>query len=449
MEKPDYLLQGEAARLFPVLSNTSKEGRTTSIVLACLSKVEELGAELLASLGQRVGKRSRIETYTEVVFQTQSGKEKDRPDGLIVLKNGSKEWRAMVETKVGNNPLTVEQVERYRAIAKDCQIDCVITISNQFATVPANHPLEEIRKSRSKIPVFHWSWMYILTVADLLISNDSVADADQRVLLNELKRFLSHESAGVKGFDRMPPEWSELNRHVSAGGKILVKSDEAVAVLNAWHQETKDLALILSRHTDTSVSQKLSRKHVNDPANRQKDELQTLRDAQQLCAAFDIPGAAATLDLVADLNRRTIEVGMTLRAPEDKKSSKARLNWLLRQIKSESLDDIFVRMQWPGRSAETQFPISDLIADPTLCEKDKNGLQVVSFHIYVAKRLGARFTQQVNFIAELEQIVPAFYRDIGQNLMAWRKPAPKIKEPTSDVDVPDLEEEAEIEAQEG
>ena len=36
MHRPDYLLQGEAARLFPVLATTSKEGRTTSIVLACI-----------------------------------------------------------------------------------------------------------------------------------------------------------------------------------------------------------------------------------------------------------------------------------------------------------------------------------------------------------------------------------------------------------------------------
>ncbi|MDE4133934.1 hypothetical protein PXK00_12495 [Phaeobacter sp. QD34_3] len=449
MEKPDYLLHGEAARLFPVLSNTSKEGRTTSIVLACVSKVEELGAELLSSLGQRVGKRSRIETFTEVVFRSQTEKAKDRPDGLIVLNNGAKEWRAMVETKVGNTPLTVEQIEKYRAIAKECQIDCVVTISNQFATVPSNHPLEEVRKSRSKVPVFHWSWMYILTVADLLLSNDSVADTDQRILLNELKRFLTHDSAGVKGFDRMPPEWSELNRHVSAGGKILARSSEATAVLDAWHQETKDLALILSRHTDTAVSQKLSRKHVSDPSLRHKDELQLLREIQQLSATFDVPDAAAPLDVVADMNRRTIEVGMTLRAPEDKKSAKARLNWLLRQIKVENVDEVFVRMKWPGRSEDTQFPITDLIASPDLCEKDKNGLQVVSFHLYRAKRLGAKFIQQTNFIAELEQIVPAFYRDIGQNLVAWRKPAPKIKVPQPEVDLQSLEDEAEMEAQEG
>ncbi len=447
MEKPDYLLRGEAARLFPILSDTSKEGRTTSIVLACLSKVEEFGAELLSSLGQRVGKRSKIETYTEVVFQTQAQKEKDRPDGLIVLRTGTKEWRAMVETKVGNTPLTVEQIEKYRAIAKECQIDCVVTISNQFATVPSNHPLEEVRKSRSKIPVFHWSWMYILTVADLLLSSNSVADTDQRILLNELKRFLTHESAGVKGFTRMPAEWSELNRHVSAGGKILARSFEATTVVEAWHQETKDLALILSRHTDTAVSQKLSRKHISDPANRQKDELRLLREMQQLSATFDVPDAAAPLDVVADMNRRTIEVGMTLRAPEDKKSSKARLNWLLRQIKVDSLDDVFLRMKWPGRSEDTQFPVADLIASPDLCEKDKNGLQVVSFHIYTAKRLGAKFTQQSNFIAELEQIVPAFYRDIGQNLIAWRKPAPKIKDPQPEVDIQGLEDEAEMAAQ--
>lgn len=45
---PEYLIQGEQARLFPVLATTSKEGRTTSIVLACLAKIDEFGAALLA-----------------------------------------------------------------------------------------------------------------------------------------------------------------------------------------------------------------------------------------------------------------------------------------------------------------------------------------------------------------------------------------------------------------
>ncbi|CAM3840719.1 hypothetical protein PHIN109289_12175 [Phaeobacter inhibens] len=446
MERPEYLKQGEPARLFPVLSNNSKEGRTTSILLACLSKVEELASELLASLGQRTGKRTTIETFTEVVFDGQKEGSKDRPDGLIVVKNGSREWRAMVEAKIGNNPLTAEQIEKYRSLSKDNGIDCVITISNQFATLPASHPLEEVRKSRSKIPVFHWSWMFVLTAVDLLISNDGVEDDDQRVLLNELRRFLTHESAGIRGFDRMPPEWSELNKLVSAGGKILAKSSEAICVLDAWHQETKDLSLILSRQTEASVRERLNRKHAKNPADRHKDELNQLRETHQLQVSFDIPNAAAPLEVVADLNRRTIQAGMTLRAPEDKKSSKARLNWLLRQLKSDVGSDLFVRMTWPGRSEDTHFPLVELVADPDLCEKDKTGLQVVSFHIYVAKRLGAKFTQQTNFIAELEMIVPKFYREVGQDLSSWRKPAPRIRESQTDVSVQSIEDEAEVAA---
>lgn len=326
MQIPDYLAQGETARLFPVLATTSKEGRTTSIVLACISKIEEFGSELLQSVGKRVGKRSRIETYTEIVFKNEKVQIKDRPDGLIILTTGSKEWRALVEAKVGNSELGADQVEKYRDLAKDHGLDCVITISNQFATLPEHHPVEDVRKSRSKIPVFHWSWMSILTTTDILLNRDSVADEDQRLLLNELRRFLTHESAGVKGFDRMPPEWAEINRLVSAGGRIPAKSLEAAIVLDAWHQETRDLSLILSRQTETAVQERLPKKHKADPAQRRKDELQILREDGQLMSFLDVPDAAAPVEVVADIRRRTIEIGMSLRAPEDRVSSRARVN---------------------------------------------------------------------------------------------------------------------------
>lgn len=427
MNKPDYLLRGEVARLFPVLATTSKEGRTTSIILACLSSIDELGAELLGSVGQRTGRRGSIETYTEVVFKGQKDNVDDRPDGLIVLTNGKKEWRALVEAKVGNSRLSATQIEKYRTIAKDFGVDCVITISNQFATKPVHHPMNEVRKSRSRVPVYHWSWMYILTASELLVRGDNINDSDQMTLLKELLRFLRHESAGVKGFERMPAEWAELNRLVSAGGKIPARSDEAETVLHAWHQETKDLSLIISRDTETVVSEKLSRRHAKDPAERHKDECRDVRETNQLRATLDIPGAAAPLEIVADIQRRTIEVGMSLRAPIDRQTSKARVNWLLRQIKVENTDGIFIRLNWPGRSDASQFSLEALRTDPSICVVGKERLQVSSFYVFASKRLGAKFTQQLNFITELEKIVPSFYGNIGQNLVEWRKPAPKIR----------------------
>lgn len=425
---PDYLAQGEAARLFPVLSTTSKEGRTTSIVLACMVQIEELGAALLQSVGQKRGKRASIRAFTEVVFKNQSKAIKDRPDGLLVLKVGSREWRALVETKVGSNPLEADQVERYRILAKENNVDCVITISNQFATTPSAHPVEEVRKSRSKIPVYHWSWMHVVTTAELLVRNEEVADSDQLLLLNELRRFLNHESAGVQGFHRMPREWGDLNKLVSSGGVIPVRSPEAQVVVDAWHQETRDLSLILSRLVETSVSEKLPRKHINDPTQRKKDELLRLREEHQLQCTLDIPDAAAPIEITADLKRRCVDVGMSIRAPEDKKSTRARLNWLLRQIKVENLEDLYIRLLWPGASDPTQHLVSDLREDIAICEDGKDHLVTHGFHVFLSKRLGARFTQQANFISDLEEVVPLFYGKVGANLSVWKKPAPRIKQ---------------------
>ncbi len=443
---PDYLKQGETARLFPVLATTSKEGRTTSIVLACLCKIDEFGAQLLASVGQKVGKRSSLQTFTEIVFQKQSADIKDRPDGLIVLKVGSRNWRAIVEAKVGSAELDPDQVERYRILAKENGVDCVITISNQFATSPGSHPVESVRKSRSKIPVFHWSWMHILTAADLLVSGDNVGDDDQRLLLNELRRFLTHESAGVKGFDRMPKEWSELNKLVSSGGAIAAKSPVAQTVMEAWHQETRDLSMILSRMTGMTVSEKLPRKHAGNPAQRQKDELIELRDDNCLRSVLVVPDAAAPIEITADIMRRSVDVGMSLRAPDDKKSTKARLNWLLRQIKATETDDLFIRLLWPGTSEPTQFPLSELRANVDLASEGKEHLSATGFHVFVSERLGGRFTQQTNFISEIERIVPAFYGEIGANLAAWVRKAPQIKAERSsgqDVSPSGLAEDAE------
>ena len=424
---PDYLKQGEAARLFPVLSTTSKEGRTTSIVLACLCKIDEFGARLLSSVGQRVGTRASVKTYTEVGFQKQSAENKDRPDGLIAVRIGAREWRALVEAKVGKSELDADQIERYRALAKENGIDCVITLSNQFATSPESHPIEQIRKSRSRVPVYHWSWMHILTTADLLISGEQVADVDQLFLLNELRRFLTHESAGVKGFDRMPKEWTELNKLVSSGGAIPAKSPTAQVVLKAWHQETRDLSMILSRMTGNIVTEKLPRKHVGNPGQRQKDELALLRENQCISCTLMVPDAAAPINVCADLSRRSLDVGMTLKAPEDKKSTKARVNWLLRQLKKDSADGLFIRLLWPRVSETTQYSVTDLRVNPDLAAEGKEHLAPRGFHVFLSKRLGGKFTQQTNFVAEVERIVPKFYGETGAHLAAWVKKAPQIK----------------------
>ena len=439
---PGFLKQGESARLFPILADTSKEGRATSILLSCMAKVDEFAAAQIKTLGLNHGKRTKLECFTEVTFSETSHKNK-RPDGLIIVNTGAQKKYYLVEAKIGNAELNGEQIESYVKLCKEQKLDGVITISNQYSSSSNIHPLESVRKIKIKVPVFHWSWMSLLTTVDLMLSNQEMEDHDQMLLMNELRRFLSHESTGVKSFDKMPPEWSEINKIFSNKGSVKQSSDVVVKVVEAWQQETKDLCLVMSRLTNTIVVEKISRAHTRDPAARIKSGIKKLIDHHYVESSFEIPDAAASIDVVANLDQRSISVGMTISAPQDVKSSRAKINWLLRQFKGRDITDCFIRANWPGRSAPTSHAVSDLLVNPDLISQDKKDLTVSSFMVFGSYRLGGRFSQLANFISDLEDKVPEFYARVGQNLSQWKQPAPMISTAIEDVDVESIARDAE------
>lgn len=424
---PDCIERAERARLFPILAETSKEGRTLSIFLATLAAVRELRINLLAEIGQKVGATAKLRTYTEVEFKCARGETNyGRPDGLLVLDSWGRRWTALVEAKVGKSDLTQEQLERYLEVAKQNKIDAVITISNQFSAVPQHHPIKVSSKYKG-VELYHFSWMHILTEAELLTVNRNIEDDDQSYMLKEFRRFISHESAGVQGFDQMPPSWSEVVTKAKAGG-ILQPGSEVKAVAEAWQQEARDLCLILSRQLQRQVSQRLSRAAMSNPEVRFQEDVDSLCKEQRLEVGVDVPDAASPLNVVVDLRSRTIRVSMNLKAPADRLSSKARLNWLLRQIPEDAEENLHIRCYWPGRAPATQFPIALLREDASRIEEGKGKMQVTSFDVVWLADLGRRFEQRRNFIDDLEGAVPAFYDKIGQRLKAWQAPAPKLKE---------------------
>jgi hypothetical protein len=443
-ELPDFLLQGERARLFPVLAETSKEGRTLSIVLACMETVEDFGKALLSDLGIKVGARTRVEAYTEVVLRN-GGAAKARPDGLLVLRSGTTRWTALVEAKVGNTELTIEQVECYMELARLNGIDALLTISNQFAPLPSHHPVSLKSASLKKASLWHWSWMYVLTQATLHLENGEVGDREQRVILNEMVRFLSHPSAGVKGFDQMPAAWTSVANAVQAGGTLSAKANDVQEVVGAWYQETRDVCLILSRQLGEEVSVKVPRAHVLDPALRLKEDAERLAQECRLRSIFSIPNTAAAIEVAADFSRRSVYASMRVAAPGDRKSTKARLTWLLRQLAKSEPDNVHVRFYWPGRGPYTQHPLAALRERPEAAEA--SGKVVSSFEVVYARDLAGRFAQRRNFVADLEQAIPDFYEQVGQHLKAWQPQAPKIKEDRTDptdVGTAAIQKEAEL-----
>jgi hypothetical protein len=426
---PEFLLGGESARLFPVLADTSKEGRTLSILLACLGSVQEFRNSLMASLGQRAGSRAKFDAYTEIVCKGLDPKSKcPRPDGLIRLTVGKRQWRALVEAKVGNATLSEEQILEYARLAKDQQIEAIITLSNQFVAYPDHHPIKLPKALGRHVKLFHWSWKFVVTQASLLLESEGILDVDQRFILEEMLRFLEHPSAGIKRFDQMNVEWKSVVASVQAGGVLSKVSNEVQETVACWHQEVRDLCLILSRELATTVSIRLTRAQRSDSSARLKMDSELLAQQCNLSTEIIIPDAAAPLEVVADLRARTISASMTLRAPSDKKSTKARVNWLLRQVSGSNAENVHVRALWPGRTAATQATLTDLRTNPELLDQGTKEQIPNGFTLVLVRDLGVRFAGRRTFIEDMEAAVPQFYQEIGQNLRAWQPPAPKLRE---------------------
>lgn len=440
---PDYLKSGEVARLIPVIADSRKEQRVVSVFLATLSAVPDFAQTLLASIGQRVGRRASINSYTEIAFSNQAQGVNDRPDGLVVIEKSRGSWTGIIEAKIGSAELRSEQVHRYLQLARENGVDAVITISNQFVGRPEQSAVPIPKNLLRKVAAFHWSWKYILTEAILLQSQARITDPDQAFLLREFVRFLSHASIGVGGYDRMPPEWKDVMTRLQSGATLRRNSSEVEAVVSAWHQEVRDLALRMSHHLAVNVENKLSRSHASNAAQRLKDDCSQLADKHDLTTELHVPGAASEIKVIADLNARAIRVGMELEAPQDRQRPSARVNWLLRQLKGGNSDGIFVRVIWPGRAPDTILPLASLRDNPKIVETEASPRAPRAFEVFLVSTDARRFAGRKTFIEDIERTIPEFYDGVGQFLETWRPKPPKPFEANGEPEPPMDAEEVE------
>lgn len=209
-------------------------------------------------------------------------------------------------------------------------------------------------------------------------------------------------------------------------------SDEVQNTIAAWHQEQRDLCLIMSRLTGSDVSLKLKNDHRLDPAKRLKDDADTFCKTPSLQCSLAIINAAADLEVTADLQRRMIYCSMRLTAPKDKQSTKARVNWLLRQLKKTDTKGFFVRATRPGKAETTYEPLKDLQSSPELLESSTSNAAATTLEVVYEIDLAGKFSGRKVFVEELEKAVPHFYQEAGQMLKAWAPPPPRITKTDKD-----------------
>lgn len=421
------LSSGQPARLIPSISDTKKEERVTSVLLAAFRVVPAFALEVLQDAGAPSGKSARVECFTEVVFEKTNGKLL-RPDGLITIKSGSKRWTALIESKVGSADLQSEQVEDYLDLAKAHGVNALITISNQFVPKPSFHPVSVSKIKTRNVDLFHFSWISLVSKAILIEANKGVTDPEQVFILSELVRYLQHDASGVSAFSQMGSGWKKVCSDIHKGIEIRQGSENVEDAVSSWQQLLRFLSLDMSQKISMPVSLVLNRKRSQDAEQNLKADVKQLSEPPHcLNADFRVPNAASDITLTADFSRRTLNISMVLDAPNDVSRATASINWLTRQLKSLEDYPVTIKADWPGRTPTTAAALVAVLDNPKILIPEKNSSLPKKLEVVCVEDLGVRFQGAKTFVQDTTEALPAFYSKVGQSLKAWVPKPPKIK----------------------
>jgi hypothetical protein len=416
------------ARLIPAMGirgQEEQEKRATTSLLAVMRAVPEFGHALVGSLGAPKG---RIATFTEIQLKDGAGKT-HIPDGAVVVERGKKLWRCLVEVKTGAADLKAEQVNRYLDMAREHRFDAVLTISNQITSAPTDSPVDVDRRKLRSLGLVHLSWWRILTEAIVQHRHRGVSDPDQAWILGELIAYLDDERSGASGFQDMGENWVKVRS--GAGDSTLRPGDPEVRdVAGRWDQFVEYLCLGLGQDLGRDVRPVRPRKQTS--ASRLDSSCAMLATQGSLEAAIRVPDAAGPLAVQADLRTRKVITSVSLEAPGDGRPA-TRINWMLRQLQ-DAPDGLVIEASFANSKATTAALLSAARENPQALLLPNDGKRPPrAFRLTLSRPMGTkRGKGERSFVLETRKQAIDFYRDLVQNLRAWRPSAPKLPDEPED-----------------
>ena len=417
--RPD---EWHAARLIPTVGirgQEEQEKRATSSLLAVMRAVPEFGHALIGQLGAPKG---RITTYAEIQLKDSTGKT-HIPDGAIVAERGKASWACLVEVKTGSAVLKNEQVDRYLDMAREHDLDAVLTISNQITASPDESPVAVDKRKLRSVALYHLSWWRVLTETIVQHRHRGISDPDQAWILGELVAYLDDERSGASGFHDMGDKWVKV-RNDAAAGTLRASDPEVREVAERWEQFVEYLSLGLGQDLGRDVRPVRPRKETAQ--SRLDANTKQLADSGTLAAAIKVPDAAGPLSVEADLRTKQVTTSVALAAPADGRAQ-TRINWMLRQLK-EAPDGLVLEVSFANTKETTACLLSEArenaqsLRSPT----DPNRLPR-SFRLALSRPMGTkRGKGEKSFVRETRQQAIDFYRGLMQDLREWRAAPPKL-----------------------
>lgn len=418
IELPDYLKGGEEARLIPGGASTQREHFACSVLLSSLRVVQPFARAFFDHMGWKVGSWAKIHGYTEPVFRRQPEGMNSRPDGLLILKTGKRERRAIVETKIGLAKIGTEQLADYCRLAKLNKIDAIITVSNELSADPTHLPYDGPQEGKN-IPIFHWSWSYLVMLAELLLRESEDFDEEQGYILKEIIRYFDSESAGVSSTTQMCADWPVVVARIQESSRLKANEPAVLNVVRCWHQQLAGICIGQTRRTNSSVTLNLTKTQWDQDSWFESDVSEFV-DSNLLRASFKFADPSGPVEMVVDARRRNITYCLQIGAPLKPKTYRARVKWLLNQLPEEMSLAARLNLIWDGNK-RSSASMSSFREDLDAARLD-GLLGPRAFEIVHVADLAAKFAGRQAFIPAVDEALAAFREAITRHLRPWQPP---------------------------
>ena len=429
----------QKARLLP-FHKAGDELALTSIFLSGLRLIREFRNEIFQTIG--LSRSNQLKTYTEIEFVLFN---KRRLDGLILVVKSNKIIDALlIEVKNGKNDLNENQITEYLNIAKEYGVTKFLTISNQFVSFPTQSPMNI--KPPKKVHLYHLSWTFILTVANILIADNdkNIENADQLEIMKEIASYFESNNSGILGLNLMKPGWVDLTQKANAGTKLKISDQIVEETVSSWLQEERCMALVLSKELGLFVRSG-QWKYKHDLSGRFRFEQKELVNKYKLESKLHIDGAASPLKITAYFDRMTIGFSAYLSAPSDKQN-RGKISWLKNQLKKcDTRNHELYTLMRPDLMIDVDIKHGKhdlrLRLDELDSSADQIGNREISgFSVLYLNSLGKKFESRKGVVEIMEKMLINFYLVIPEHLKKWDKPAPQIKKTIEEDYISDLDQ---------
>ena len=438
MVYPDSVEYARPASLFPVLKASEQEMRATSILLSVLRLVPVFSESMLKIMGAPTGRRSKLNCYTEVVPSKQlAGNEPKsrraksgtagqlRPDGLITCTSQSKDWACYVEAKVAGNLLDEEQVKSYLKLAALNGVDAVVTISTELTIHPTQSPVVKEKDIPKGVSLFHFSWLSLVTLAATLNNSREVSDLEQRIVLKELRSFITHPESKLTGTLTLSAAWPDLIRSFHDQISIVASSQLISDVSEDWMELERYVELSLCSFLSDTVRIVRPKKFQNNKEGYGVDIGKRLASSKQLSLEIEIPNTAANIAVTVDLHSKSVLIGMNLPVKQDCRP-RTSVTWLLSQLNKLKLPDgLILKGHTPRFRNTSDAKFSEVVGNPDLLLSDSK-INPRSIEIVYSLAQSAKTITKPKVFAEFLRLqLEEFYKNIGQHVEKYNPPPPR------------------------